>query len=105
MSHLGLMILGVHSPLLLLHGCPSITGLMHCRICAGQVQVVLQLAGWPQDPQRVILQLLHRPEQLEKKTVREEKKKEQKVVTRFIDLACSYYRLVIKWSWLAPRPS
>ena len=69
MSDLGLVILGVHSALLLLHSCPSITCLMHCGIRAGQVQVVLQLAGWPQDSQRVILQLLHGPKQLEKKQI------------------------------------
>lgn len=78
MSDLGLVIFGVHSALLLLDSCTSITGLMHCRICAGQVQVVLQLAGWPQDPQRVILQLLHRPKQLEKKKMREKETKKKK---------------------------
>ncbi len=46
-SDLRLMVLGVHSALLLLQSWPPFTGLMHCSIRTGQVQVMLQLAGWP----------------------------------------------------------
>ena len=96
MSYLGLVILGVHSALLLLDSCTSITCLVHCRVCTGQVQVVLQLAGWPQDSQRVILQLLHWPQQLEKEKIREQEKKKKVFFTRFNASACSHFRLLLK---------
>ena len=57
-SDLRLMVFGVHSALLFLQGWPPITRLMHCSIRAGQVQVMLQLAGWPQDTQGVVLKFL-----------------------------------------------
>ncbi len=57
-SDLRLMVLGVHSALLFLQSWAPITRVMHCSIRTGQVQVMLQLAGWPQDTQGVVLKLL-----------------------------------------------
>ena len=52
------MILRIHPALLLLERCIPIPSLMHSCIGAGQVQVVLQLAGWPKYAQWIVLQLL-----------------------------------------------
>lgn len=62
-SDLRLMVLGVHLALLFLQSWPPITRLMHCSIRTGQVQVMLQLAGWPQDTQGVVLKLLQAVQQ------------------------------------------
>lgn len=52
------MVLWVHPALLLLLCCTGVTSIIHRCVRTGQVQVVLQLACWPQYAQRVILQLL-----------------------------------------------
>jgi len=62
-SDLRLMVLGVHSALLFLQSWPPIARLMHCSVRTGQVQVMLQLAGWPQDTQGVVLKLLQAVQQ------------------------------------------
>lgn len=56
--HLGLAGLAVHAALLALHSRAAVPAAGHGCIRAGQGQLMMQLGGWSQNPQRVMLQLL-----------------------------------------------
>ena len=56
--HLGLAGLAVHAALLALHSRAAVPAAGHGCVRAGQGQLMVQLGGWSQNPQGVMLQLL-----------------------------------------------